>query len=235
MEILSDQTNEKGVWSPKTLVILAIVFSIFPAAILFALNYGRYGMPKKRNFCLVLTSLLFIIMIALEFFAPDWSWHRWFLITIGGVWVFYIKQIALYKKWINSGKKKASLWSALLICLIFLIILISVIALSMFIPEDDYVAYELLINGRFEEAEKVLVQSKQDYPDDPHVRNNLALLYYDTDRIPLAKQELKALLDIDPNNQDAKSLLAEIASEEISENDSTRNNIPTTNNRVGPI
>ena len=200
----------RGVWSPKALVVCAILFSIFPSLIMFALNYGRYGLPRKRTLWIVVAILAFVLMRAWDLISPDWAWHRTFMLTFATVWILYIKQLSLYRQWIAHGKRKASAWSGLLICLVFIVLNLGLNAASMLIPQDDYVAYELIHNGQYEDAERVLVESRQEYPDDLDVRYNLAVVYSETERTAMAVQELRAILKSDPHHEDAREFLHEL-------------------------
>jgi len=205
-----EKTNViRGIWSPKVLVVFSLLFTVFPSLIMFAINYGRYGHPRKRTAWLIISGFLFVIMLVLDFISPDWSWHRTFLLSVAIAWILYIKQIDLYRKWIASGKQKATIRSGLLICGLFFGVLIVTSAVPILLSEDDYVAYELIINEEYLDAEKVLVESSQQFPDDLDVKYNLAVVYSNTERPDMAKRELQTILKLDPDNEDAKAFLLE--------------------------
>jgi tetratricopeptide (TPR) repeat protein len=199
----------RGVWSPKALVIFSLLFSVFPSLIMFALNYSRYGFPRKRNLWLFITGSLLVIMLILSFVSPEWSWHRSFILTVAITWIFYFKQIGLYRQWITSGKEKATIRSGLLICCLCFGALIATSTAAVMLTEDDYVAYELILNEQYTEAEKVLMESRQLFPDDLDVKYNLAVVYSNTERPDMAKHELQNILKIDPENEDTKAFLLE--------------------------
>ncbi|OGV46649.1 MAG: hypothetical protein A2X46_14560 [Lentisphaerae bacterium GWF2_57_35] len=176
---------------------------------MFSINYGRYGLRKKQALWLVITFLLVAILIAGDLGSPDWSFHRWCLVSIALLWVFYLKQAALFREWIAHGGRKASIWSGLLVCLGCLIVYFG-IAFAISVFEFDYLAYDLLVEEKYEKAEHVLLQSRRDHPNDLNVRYNLAVLYAQTHREPEAKQELRAIIEADPSKADAKDFLQEL-------------------------
>ena len=70
----------------------------------------------------------------------------------------------------------------------------------------------LLDRGDYQQAETIFKRYKSKYPEDTGASYNLALIYVQTERIPLAKQELSGLLRTEPDNKDARELLRKIAS-----------------------
>ena len=79
--------KEKGVWSPKALVVIAIIFTIFPSLVMFALNYGRYGFPRKRLLWIAIGMVLFAMMLIWDIASPDWTWHRAFILSVSMMWI----------------------------------------------------------------------------------------------------------------------------------------------------
>ena len=61
------QTTGKKLWDPKGFIVLSVLFSFLPAAILYSLNYGRLGLYKKRNISLFISFITFAIMISMAF------------------------------------------------------------------------------------------------------------------------------------------------------------------------
>ncbi|MBN2162230.1 MAG: tetratricopeptide repeat protein [Pontiellaceae bacterium] len=206
---------KRGVWSPKLLVVLSLFFSIFPSMILFALNYGRYGFPRKRNLWLLITVILLVVLLTTGFVEPDWAWHRAFLFWMGMTWVISLMQLRLFREWIASGRPKASVLSGVLACLLCIGALFAALVVAgtvevLLFPEEDYIAYELIENGQYEEAEQVLMAARLDFPDDLDVRYNLAIVYYSTERPELARQELMTILEDHPDHEYARTLLQQV-------------------------
>ncbi len=195
----------KGVWSPYLLAAVAVLLSILPALVLFAINYGRYGFPKKRFqwFCIIV--LIAPIIIALDYISPEWTIVRMFALNVAGIWLMYSQQIGLYQDWKLQKRPQGSGWQASFIVLATLILFFCIYLIP--IPQQDYLAYDLLESGRYEEAEQTLLQSKEDYPADTDIRFNLTYLYEETDRLDQAKAELIELLKIDPQNSEAQEFM----------------------------
>jgi hypothetical protein len=117
--------------------------------------------------------------------SPDWAIHRTLLLPAVGIWVMYSNQIALYQNWKLEQRRIASPWHAPLISHAGAVLQLGLDCLPL--GQDDYLAYDLLMDENYTAAERVLKQSRT---DDPDVRFNLALVYFDTARLQLARQEL---------------------------------------------
>ncbi len=115
----SSGEKQKRVWSPRALVWFAIFFSVFPAAVLFAINYGRYGQPRKRLIWLVTSGIVLFVFSGLDYFDPAGTRLRLIWLTVLTTWILYAKQIALFRQWRSQGRGVASVWSGLGICLGF--------------------------------------------------------------------------------------------------------------------
>lgn len=202
----------KRVWSPRAMVWFAILFSIFPAAIMLAINYGRYGQPKKRLLWLVTTVVVLFVVWLLDYFDPEGSKLRLIGLTVLTAWVLYAKQIVLFRKWRSQGGEVATVWSGLGICGVFLVVYITV-AFALSFLEPDYLAAELIEKGEFQQAEQVLEQSRRTHPRDLDVRYNLAIVYSETEQKEAAMRELEAILARRPRDQPARKFLRELASD----------------------
>ena len=211
--------KQKAVWSPKALAVFGLLFSIIPAGIMFSINYGRYGRRKQQVMWLCILVVIFASLIAGDIAAPDWSFHRWLLVSVPTLWILYLKQVPLYRQWMAHGGKKASLWSGLLICCAFLVVVLGINAVVYAMTPDPY-AYDLLTDRQYAKAERVLIDSRNLYPEDLDVRYNLAIVYASTSRPDLARKELLAILAAKPNRTDAREFLAELEeAKEAIEND----------------
>lgn len=100
---------------------------------MFSINYGRYGLRKQQALWLAITILLLAALLIGDMVSPAWSFHRWCLFTIPLLWIFYLKQAPLFRQWLSNGGKKASLWSGLFVCGVFLVVIFGLeLALSAF-------------------------------------------------------------------------------------------------------
>ena len=109
--------KQRGVWGPYVLAAITILLSGYPALILFAINFGRFGPPKKRIFWLIITPVIYILMYAMDQISPDWSAQRGLLFNITTIWIIYAQQIGLYQRWKRDQKPIAPIWLAVLISL----------------------------------------------------------------------------------------------------------------------
>jgi tetratricopeptide (TPR) repeat protein len=220
MHAASDK--QQPVWSPRALVWFALLFSVFPAAIMFALNYGRYGQPRKRLLWLAITTGVLVVFCSLDYLDPNRTKLRIIGLTVLTAWILYVNQIALFREWRTQGGRVASVWSGLGICVAFVAAyLAATIALSFL--EPDYLASDLIDKGDFYKAEEVLNQSRRAYPTDLDVRYNLAIVYSETERKDAALRELRAVLARKPRDQQAKALL-----EKLTDDAGTTNNTEQT-------
>jgi tetratricopeptide (TPR) repeat protein len=204
--------KQKPVWSPRALVWFAILFSVFPAAIMFAVNYGRYGQPRKRLLWLTITAGVLVVFCTLDYFDPNRTKLRIIGLTVLTAWILYAKQISLFREWRTQGGRVASVWSGLGICVAFLVAYLAVTFALSFL-EPDYLACGLIEKGDFYKAEEVLSQSRRAYPTDADVRYNLAIVYSETERKDAAVRELLAVLARKPRDQQARALLEKLTND----------------------
>ena len=110
---------QKPVWNPKSFVIISMLFSFFPAAILYSINYGRFGYPKKRNLYMILSFVLFEAVLVLVTLIPQTFMRALGMGINVGLGSYMMKdQVPLYKSHIDNGGKKASLVLPVMISLI---------------------------------------------------------------------------------------------------------------------
>jgi hypothetical protein len=109
----SNAALTKGVWSPRALVWFALCSGAFSASVMLAINYGRYGQRKKRLFVIVLTIVAFIAFCLLDYIDPHGRNLRIIILSVATSWIFYVRQIAMFKEWKTSGGKTASVLSGI--------------------------------------------------------------------------------------------------------------------------
>jgi hypothetical protein len=96
-ETHSTGEKPKRVWSPRALVWFAFLFSVFPAGIMFAVNYGRYGQPRKRLIWLTTTVILLLVFLFLDYCDASGTKLRFIGLTVLTAWILYAKQISLFR------------------------------------------------------------------------------------------------------------------------------------------
>jgi hypothetical protein len=124
---MPEHTNkQRGVWSPYVLAVMVLLFSGYPALILCAINFGRYGLPKKRTFWLITTPILYLLLYTLDWISPDGMRLRGLLFAVISIWITYSQQIGLHQQWKRDRKPKAPTWLAVIISIAILVILTAV-------------------------------------------------------------------------------------------------------------
>lgn len=123
---MSKPSKPKGAWSPYVLASIAYCFSGYPALILMAINFGRYGYPKRRTFWLSVTPILFLLLYAMDWVSGTWIVQRNFAFRILAIWITYSQQIGLHRDWKALAKPRAPVWMAVLISLGVVAVMIAV-------------------------------------------------------------------------------------------------------------
>lgn len=104
-----NQTNGKKLWNPIGFIVLSILFSFLPAAILYSLNYGRLGFTKKKNISLIISFVVFIAMISMAFFISGGILRSIiYVINIAAAVYMHKDQSKLFENHIQNGGRKAS-------------------------------------------------------------------------------------------------------------------------------
>ncbi len=112
--------NDKGLWSPKSIMIIGSLVSFFIAGIMSAINYGRLGYTDKKKKLILTMTILFILTIVIS--EKVSSMIPWASINIGISAALKNEQEKLYKEHIKNGGKKASLKIPLILSTIVLLL-----------------------------------------------------------------------------------------------------------------
>jgi hypothetical protein len=125
-------------WNPNKFIVISIIFSFFPAAILYSLNYGRLGFRRKRNILIVLSFVLFCFLAYSSYFLKqDISKSLCYCFNVGLGIYMRNDQKRLYKKHIDNGGKKASYLLPMIFTLVFMGILIFLMIYAANIPQNS--------------------------------------------------------------------------------------------------
>lgn len=127
-----DTVKKKGLWNPKNFIVISILFSFLPSAIMYSINYGRLNNKRKRNISLIIYGLIFIIFLASTFLLDEVisnSMFRSIFIGLNIGIAIYLRydQIKLYESYIEDGGKKASIVIPVIICLTFTLLTVGAI------------------------------------------------------------------------------------------------------------
>ncbi|MDT8717123.1 hypothetical protein IAI10_10680 [Clostridium sp. 19966] len=133
--------NEKGLWNPKYFLVISIIFSFVPAGVLYALNYGRMGDKKKKNYTLFSVIAGFLLLLVVSVFIPgNDSKYIGYAVNIFVASYFSRNQKELYASHILGGGKKASfalpIFLSIIICAIIVVPLIALTVYYGDIPDN---------------------------------------------------------------------------------------------------
>jgi len=134
------QSNGKKLWNPKGFLILSILFSFLPAAVLYSLNYGRLGLSKKRNISLVVSFVFFTVMISMVFVINLGIMKSIFYgVNIGAAIFMNNNQAKIFENHMKNGGKKASYIVPTLISIVITAVILSVAFYSINIPDQKLI------------------------------------------------------------------------------------------------
>ncbi|MFL0268051.1 hypothetical protein [Candidatus Clostridium radicumherbarum] len=137
------QTTGKKLWNPKGFLILSILFSFLPAAILYSLNYGRLGFSKKKNISLLISIIAFAIMISMALLINLSILKGIFYgLNIGAAVYMRQDQSKLFENHVLNGGRKASYLVPVLVSTVITAIFLVLMFYSINIPDQ-----KLMFNG----------------------------------------------------------------------------------------
>lgn len=120
-------------WNPIGFIVVSVLLSFLPAAILYALNYGRLGQSKKRNIILLVSFAVFAGMVAVVVLI-DLSVFRYMfyaLYVVAGV-LMYRDQEAAYQYHVFKGGRKASYLVPVIVSVAVVVVTIVVAVIMLF-------------------------------------------------------------------------------------------------------
>jgi tetratricopeptide (TPR) repeat protein len=216
----------KAAWSPTAIAWFCVLFNFLPGALLYALNFERFGQPERKKRALwmvsggaVLYFLLFIryaLMTDSELAGREGALRLWILMLhVALAWHFYLRQQNLFVRHIQQGGRKATLLVPFVTSGLWLLLLLSCtvgIALVQWSRDEKIFANALTLmnKGKNREAETLFRQFKSRNPEEAMTYWNLAVIYERTGRSEQAETELRDLLKIEPENKDAREWLDEM-------------------------
>ncbi len=209
----------KPLWSPLLISWISLLFTPIPAVVLAAINFGRLGYTQKQKIWLFYAILVALVMCVLTFrlvFIPESSLRSLgplsLIFSVAIAWRLYLSQHKLFERHLQQGGKKSSVWVPLLVSFVWVAIVFGVsfsgeMILEAKLTRDFDKALALMDKGELKQAETIFRTIKRSYPEETATMFNLAIIYAETGREALAKQELKRILKIEPDNTGARDLL----------------------------
>lgn len=138
-----NQITGKRLWNPKGFLILGVLFSFLPAAILYSLNYGRLGLSRKRNISFAASFIAFAVMISMALVIEQGITKSIILaLNLGALIFMKNDQSILFQNHIMNGGRKASYLVPAVTCTIISVGLLVLIFHSINIPDQ-----KLMFNG----------------------------------------------------------------------------------------
>lgn len=201
---------------------ITILFSPLAAGLMYALNWGALGYRDRKIRGLWMLGVAGLIYAWLGFqealaqYAMDLPPRRVLLpLSLVLAWQFYLGQQAPFERYMRQGGKKAPVYLPLAWGVaIWLVIMGSAVGWLMVQSARDYAEIEqaiaLVQQGKYEEAEPLLKELAVKQPDETSIYWNLAVIYLETSRPELAKQEVQKVLAHDPDNKEAKQFLKDL-------------------------
>jgi tetratricopeptide (TPR) repeat protein len=213
-------------WSPTAIAWFCVLFNFLPGALLYALNFERFGQPERKKHALWMVSggaLLYLLLFIRYALMADGALagregtvRLWILILhVAIAWHLYLRQQNLFVRHIQQGGRKATLLVPVVASVLWLLLLAASSVGIAFLQasRDDKVfanALTLMNKGKNREAEILFRQYKSRNPEEATTYWNLAVIYERTGRSQQAKIELRDLLKIEPENKDAREWLSDM-------------------------
>lgn len=121
----------------KGFLILGVLFSFLPAAILYSLNYGRLGLTRKRNISFAASFIAFVVVISMPLVNEQGITKSIiFGLNIGAVIFMKNNQSMIFQNHIINGGRKASYLVPVVMCTIISAGLLVLIFHSINIPDQ---------------------------------------------------------------------------------------------------
>lgn len=130
------RNSKLALWNPKYFLLISMLFSFFPAAILYSINYKRLGYIEKNRKAIIIALVGMIVFIVLLNILPG---------TIGKSLATGINtavgltlmrsQAPIYGEHILAGGKAASFFKPMAICAVISAGIITLIIYESSIPE----------------------------------------------------------------------------------------------------
>jgi hypothetical protein len=128
----------KKLFNPGHFVWMSFFFSFYPAGIMYAVNWGRLGDPKKRNILLAAYTAGFAAFITLAIIIP-WKWTTYVFEGVNVALGLYMMrdQADRFKAHIQGGGKKASIILPVTVCIVLTAALVWMMITAAKIPEKS--------------------------------------------------------------------------------------------------
>ena len=118
-------SNNTKLWNPNGFIVISLLFSFLPAAILYSMNYGRLGDTKKRNIILAVAFSAFVFAITLGFLIDSpITKPLLYGLNIGLGMYMHSTQKDAYSMHLINGGKKASYIIPITVCLLATILIV---------------------------------------------------------------------------------------------------------------
>lgn len=203
------------------------MFGAFPGVWLWVINNRRLGLtPPLITRILVGVSLtIYALTLARLLWSPfgsplDFRFRALnFVMLIIVAWQIFLSQRGTFARHRKEGGQTASIWTPLLTGVVGAGVIVSLaIGAEWARTQSDYRDFErataLMAQTppKMREAEAIFKNFEKNQPDEPMTHWNLAVIYSEDGRIEQAQTELRTMLNLEPDNKEARDFLDELES-----------------------
>ncbi len=140
--------------------------------------------------------------------------------TIIVAWQLFASQRAAFARHRREGGQMASVWTPLLAGIVGFALVIGLeMGAGLWHSERGYRDFDravvLMEQGpaKMREAEIIFQKLRIDFPEETTTRYNLAVIYARREQVEWAKIELQELLELEPDNKEARDFLRELTNQ----------------------
>ncbi|RYX86743.1 tetratricopeptide repeat protein [bacterium] len=221
---LQAQPKAKLPWSLVCICWMCMLSCVVPAAVVWGINNRRLGIsPPLRTRIFVWASLALYGLVQVRLLLVDEENLQRHLQLVGFAmalilsWQFYVSQRVAFARYYNKGLRTAALKLPIVLGFVWMCV-VATLQLGAYSvhTERDYKQFVVMASnvdkGDFKghEAELFFQKFKSKYPEETSAHWNLAIIYAQTDRFEEARAEMRDLLELEPDNKEAREYLREL-------------------------
>lgn len=181
--VVQASPQQKPPWNPLAILFIGIFFSFFPAGIMNAINWERFGHPEKKKSMIIFTIVLFVIFAPVAYILAGSEYSRMLMPTYFFMsWMFYSNQKKIFKEHVAKGGARGSVGKPILLSFLFAVAYVAVVVGASYVgslteQNTQLEAGLLMLGGKYEEARPKLEKLLKAEPKDRDVNIMLARIY----------------------------------------------------------
>ena len=201
---MSDNVTSAKAWNPRGLGWLAFLFSVFPAGVMYAVNWNRLGHPDRRTKAFVNLGFILILYYLVMAYLPDIQAELAIFVLNTGISIYFARrQRKSFRKFLKAGGKKAG-WLVPIVSCLALTIVVPLLFVAYGVltrtPEDKALklaAYHVR-SGSCEKAKDIYREMLEEDPENPLPYVMLFRCYQGQCELDSAQAQMERLLDVNP-------------------------------------